>query len=103
MDIDAQTLCVDWRPKAFGTPPPWACRVRDFRSYMMGRLARAREMQLPPRRLVHHFLNMAVALRQIGWGPRAFHQVYYMSRALPRGEESEIFLLIMRLMSFLPL
>ena len=101
LQLDAGSLTVDWCPRGFSTPPAWASSPRQLRSYMLGRLARAREISLPKHRLVHHFLALALQMRASGWGAKEFRHVYFSSQGLSDTIENQCFLDVLRLVGHL--
>ena len=71
-----------YRHRGFSTRPPWASTQASLRSYILGRLSRANELQLDPRSSVDMVLHMLVDLHKCGWQHRHFRAVVHGSSGI---------------------
>ena len=78
--IDLHCFGVDFHPKGFSTQPAWSTTPRMLRAYILGRIARMREIALPTDRLVHHVTAMLISLGDCGWKKGDFKHVYFSIR-----------------------
>ena len=82
ISFSLRTMTHTYRHRGFSTRPPWASTQASLRSYILGRLSRANELQLDPRSSVDMVLHMLVDLHKCGWQHRHFRAVVHGSSGI---------------------
>ena len=78
--VDLSGLSLDLAPKRFSTAPSWASSPQALRAYLLGRLARWKEIGLTQDQVVHHVSYLVVDMKSCGWGSKAFRHVLFSIR-----------------------
>ena len=91
MTFDLDRLQVGMLYKRYVTPPAWASDTSFLHSYVLGRLARWRELSLDTEQLLDHAARMVVDLKEQGWQARAFRQVYFATEGREECKELKVF------------
>ena len=78
--LDLDHMRYSFAPKGYSTVPAWASCSKDLRAYVIGRVHRWEELELPNADLVQHALSLASQLLQCQWQPKALRSFLYATR-----------------------
>ena len=87
MIIDLENGHVALYDKPHVMPPPWSVTARELRAYVIGRIARWKEIRMLPNELVYQCARLIIELSNQGWKPLHFRHLYYSIRGKPSDSE----------------
>ena len=81
-DLDTMKHGFYYR-RPFATPPARASSVRQMRSYILGRIARLRALELEQQQVVVYVTRLCGDLCQCGWERKHFRALFYTLQGKP--------------------